>query len=693
MGAPVGPWLARNRKLPETQTDSKIDFAALAEQATGLLRNSDPAAAEQLIATQLQGCAPQRSHKDALYVLSVARRYQGKLQQALESLGQLIGLEPGYGRAYQELGYTRLRLGQRPEARQAFEKALQLNPALSASWKNLAELYAREGLEVQRRAAQREFQALQALPRELLSVTSMFHEGRLYRAEQLCRHYLRQHPHHIEAMRLLALIGSELGILTDAEFLLESCLEFAPQNQKARFDYANLLLKMQRFGDAYKQSELLVQSAPDDPRYLSLLANAASGIGQHREAIEIYERVLRQSPKQTQLLVMRGHAQKTIGELQAAIASYHQAFRVKPDHGDAFWSLANTKTYRFSDAEVRHMMTYESNEQTSKEDRIHLCFALGKAFEDQGVYDRSFEFYQRGNELKQAQVSHRATHLNIRTSAQIEICDKGLFERKANVGHPAPDPIFIVGMPRAGSTLLEQILASHSMVDGTHELPNIIALVHRLRGAGAVAEATADTPVYPRILEGLEDDYFRRFGEQYIEQTRVYRQGAAYFIDKNPNNFFHVGLIRLMLPKARVIDARRHPMSCCFSGFKQLWGQGQEFSYSLESIGNYYREYVELMEHWERVLPGFTLLVQYEDVVSDLENQVRRVLDFCGLPFETGCLEFHKTERSVRTPSSEQVRQPIYRSGLEQWRHYEPWLGPLKEALGPELRKRYDIEL
>lgn len=678
--------------MPEIQTDSKIDFAALAEQATGLLRNSDPAAAERLLADPLQDCAPDSSHQDALYVLSVARRYLGKLEEALQSLDQLTGVAPGYGRAYQELGYTRLGLGQHPQARQAFEKALQLNPALSASWKNLAELYGREGLHEQRRAAQREFEALMALPRELVSVTSMIHEGRFYRAEQLCRHYLRQHPHQVEAMRLLALIGSELGILTDAEFLLESCLEFEPQNQQARFDYANLLLKMQRFGDAYHQSDLLVRSDPENPRYLSLLANAASGIGQHREAIGIYDRVLEHSPRQTQLLVMRGHAQKTIGELKAAIASYHQAFRVKPDHGDAFWSLANTKTYRFADAEVRHMMEYESREATSKEDRIHLCFALGKALEDQGNYDRSFEYYQRGNALKRAQVSHRATHLNVCTGAQIAFFDSDLFERKAGVGHPAPDPIFIVGMPRAGSTLLEQILASHSMIDGTHELPNIIALVHRLRSSQPDAAASGDTPVYPRMLADLDDDYFRRFGEQYIEQTRVFRKGAPYFIDKNPNNFFHVGLIRLILPNARIIDARRHPLSCCFSVFKQLWGQGQEFSYGLESIGNYYREYVEMMEHWESVLPGFTLLVEYEDVVADLESQVRRVLDFCGLPFESACLEFHRTERSVRTPSSEQVRQPIYRSGLEQWRYYDAWLGPLKEALGPELRRRYGIE-
>jgi tetratricopeptide (TPR) repeat protein len=600
--------------------------------------------------------------------------------------------EPGFGRAWQERGHAQLKLEQRSAARHSFEEALRLNPALPGAWKALVRLYRKAGQDKHYQAAQEQLDRLNRLPRELLSVTSMIHEGKLYKAERLCRHFLQKNPHHVEAMRLLARIANELEVLTEAEFLLESCLEFAPDYDQARYDYANLLLKMQKFERAHEQCQMLLDRHSQNLAFRALLANAAAGIGDHHNAIELFDEVLDKSPRQNQLYVMRGHAQKTVGEPELAIESYRKAYRVKPGYGDAYWSLANLKNYRFSDRELTDMEHHEASADTSLEDRIHLCFALGKALEDREDFARSFEYYARGNRLKKQSVQHKPTHLNIRTSAQIEVCTRELFESKAQVGCEAPDPIFIVGLPRAGSTLLEQILASHSRVTGTYELPHIIALAHRLRGSSRLIEKKGDTPRYPQILAELDDDYFRRFGEQFLDDTRLYRHGYDYFIDKNPNNFFHVGLIRLMFPNASVIDARRHSMSCCFSGFKQLFGQGQGFSYGLRSIGNYYREYVQLMDHWDRVLPGYVLRVQYEDVVADLESQVRRLLDFCGLEFEQACLDFHKTERSVRTPSSEQVRQPIYRSGLEQWRHFEPWLGPLKEALGPDVRRRCGIE-
>jgi tetratricopeptide (TPR) repeat protein len=390
-------------------------------------------------------------------------------------------------------------------------------------------------------------------------------------------------------------------------------------------------------------------------------------------------------------MVMRGHAEKTIGRLEDAVASYRSAYGLQPLYGDAFWSLANTKTYRFTPDEVEHMRRAEASERIGVDDRIHMCFALGKALEDAAEYEESFTYYERGNLLKQGVVQHRRDFLERRVEAQISVCNEALFAAHAGVGAPATDPIFIVGLPRAGSTLLEQILASHSMVDGTMELPNIIALSQRLRSPLGAAAAEGEGR-YPAILAELDSDYFRRFGEQFVEDTRIYRGDAPYFIDKNPNNFFHIGLIRLILPNAKIIDARRHPLACCFSGFKQLFGQGQEFSYGLQEIGDYYRRYVELMGHWDEVLPGFVLRVQHEDVVEDLEREVRRMLDFCGLPFEEACLEFHATERSVRTPSSEQVRQPIYRSGLDAWQPYERWLAPLKRALGPDVRETYGID-
>ena len=334
------------------------------------------------------------------------------------------------------------------------------------------------------------------------------------------------------------------------------------------------------------------------------------------------------------------------------------------------------------------MKALDQTQHVGGADRIQICFALGKALEDAGDYDEAFAFYSRGNQLKLPTTHFDTQQLAKRIDAQIEVCTPALFSQKANTGFGAPDPIFIVGLPRAGSTLLEQILASHSQVDGTMELHNILDLAKRLRGRDQPEQGE---PRYPRIVSELEDSLFQQFGEQFIEQTQVYRSNAPFFIDKMPNNFFHIGLIKLILPNAKVIDARRHPMACCFSGFKQLWGEGQEFSYGLEEIGTYYRQYVKLMKHWDAALPGFVLRVQHEDVVDNLESQVRRLLDFCGLPFESACLDFHKTDRTVRTPSAEQVRQPIYRSGLDQWCNFEHHLDPLKRALGEELLEAYDI--
>ena len=660
----------------------------VAERGRALIQKGKFSRAERLTSNAIRDLTLDSSHAEALYNLAVSQRYQQKYAEALSTLDQLETVDPAYSRGYQEQGHSHLALKQYNDATTAFEEAVRLNPALLASWKALAKLYEAAEFDAQSKIAVEQIAALSELPKELLSVASMLYENKLYKAEQLCRHFLQNNKHHIEGMRLLALIADQLEILDDAEFLLESCVEFAPDYERARYDYANILLKKQKFQKAHEQTELLIAASPENPAYQSLLANATSGIGDYEKAISIYDRVLSKNPNQNMLLVMRGHAQKTIGQFDEAIESYRKAYLLQGDYGDAYWSLANTKTYHFPDDEISKMEGHECSESITLEDRIHICFALGKAYEDRENYARSFEFYSRGNKLKQESVRHKAAHLAIRTSSQIEVCTKDLFDNKAGLGSESADPIFIVGLPRAGSTLLEQILASHSQVDGTLELPNIIALAQRLRSS-RYSTTDDDTPNYPRILADLEDQYFRRFGDQYIEDTRVYRQGAPYFIDKNPNNFFHIGLIKLILPNARVIDARRHPMSCCFSGFKQLFGQGQEFSYGLTQIGNYYREYVELMDHWDEVLPGFVLRVQHEDVVEDLETQVRRMLEFCGLPFEHDCIDFHNTARSVRTPSSEQVRQPIYKSGLEQWRNYEPWLDPLKEALGPDIEARY----
>jgi tetratricopeptide (TPR) repeat protein len=463
-------------------------------------------------------------------------------------------------------------------------------------------------------------------------------------------------------------------------------VELAPDNERCRSDYLAILNRKGKFEQAYEQAKYLFGSNPDNPVYRLAMANALTGLGRTEEGLAMYRDCLDKVPNRAGVEVMIGHALKTLGSFEDAISAYREAYRLKPDYGDAFWSLANTKTYRFSDAEIAQIEREEARVAVAEDDRIHLCFAAGKAHEDRQEYDRAFEYYARGNELKRRQLGYDPDRTDAMIEAQIEVCTRELFEQRGQLGYDCPDPIFIVGLPRAGSTLLEQILASHSLVDGTMELQNILGLARRLGG-----RSTERASRYPQILRELDDSYFERFGRQFIEQTRVYRGNAPFFIDKMPNNFMHIGLIRLILPRAKIIDARRHPMACCFSGFKQLFGEGQDFTYGLEAVGRYYRSYVRLMDHWDDVLPGFVLRVQHEDVVEDLEPQVRRMLEFCGLPFENACLEFHKTKRDIRTPSAEQVRQPIYRTGLEQWRHYENHLEPLRLALGEAVLARYPI--
>ncbi|MEM7017080.1 MAG: sulfotransferase [Pseudomonadota bacterium] len=663
----------------------------LAAQARALVEQSNFQGAEQLLKQGLGNQPLSIEHSETLYVLAVAQRYQQKFEDALTSLTQLIELNPQHARAFQERGHLFLTLKRNENAFHSFRQAVELNAALPGSWRILVQMYQGLNDQVQVDIARDNLQYLESLPPELLGVHSFLNEGKLYRADQLCRHFLRSNKRHLEGMRLLAEIGNRLDVLDDAEFLLETCLELESKFVRARYDYANLLLKMQKFEKAYQQTELLVDEAPNNLSFLSLKANAVAGIGRHEEAIELYNRILEYSSYQPKVAVMRGHAEKTVGRLNDAIESYRQAYGLQADYGDAFWSLANTKSYKFSAEEIEQMRAQEARSGIDTEDQVHLCFALGKALEDSQQYTDSFEYYERGNALQLASLTAKPLPPEQRANAQIDVCTSAFFEARQDVGFDASDPIFILGLPRAGSTLLEQILASHSQIDGTQELPNIIALAQRLRNDGMPKDADNE-PAYPRILETLDHDYFRRFGEQFIQDTQIYREDAPYFIDKNPNNFFHIGLIKLILPNAKIIDARRHPLSGCFSCFKQLFGQGQEFSYGLMEIGTYYREYIRLMDHWDDVLPSFVLRVQHEDVLDDLESQVRRMLDFLELPFEQSCLEYYTNTRSVRTPSSEQVRRPIFKTAINDWEPYESWLGPLKEALGEDVRTRFNIQ-
>ena len=611
------------------------------------------------------------------YMKGVCLRNLRDFAAAEQVLLALVEQHPSYGRAFQELGHLYRDANMPVEALNAYATACHLNPGLKASWAGQQHLIGKDSPERLSQINQR-LQWLESLPQNLAASWDLLHEGKLHKAEQLCRQFMQQNPQHIDGMRILAEIAVRNGVLEDAEFLLESAVAFDAAHRQARIDYVQVLSKRQRFQKAVDEAKALMALAPDNPQLQSLYAIQCMQLGDYETALTLFDKILERVPHDPVTNVSKGHALKTGGRSDDAVAAYRAALDSQPFYCDAWYSLANLKVYRFDDTELAAMETLENNPHLGGQDRVYLQFALGKAYEDRKDYAQSFAHYAKGNAIKKAQLQYRAEGTTKECDEQIAACTPEIFARET--GCQAPDPIFILGLPRAGSTLLEQILSSHSMVDGTLELPNVLSISGKLRRLGQ----RQGNQKYPFNLADLSAEQLTTLGEEYIRDTQIHRQGASFFIDKMPNNFRHIGLIKLMLPNAKVIDARRDPMSCCFSGFKQLFAEGQMFSYDLKDIGQYYLDYVRLMDHWNTVLPGFVLKVQHEDVVADLETEVRRMLDFCDLPFEESCLEFHKTERNVRTPSSEQVRQPIFSTALEQWKHYEPWLGPLKTTLGSD---------
>jgi len=670
---------------PEHQPNSEPlgDLQTALAHAERLLRQNPAHAVEQ--AEEILKVFPQS--EAAQRILAAACRMQrdpGRSLRLLEPMARHYSDSPTF---LHEYGQTLAATGHGDEAVRALRKAVELDPGFAAGWRSLGDQLALAGdVAGSRDAYEKHFIAAIRHP-ELIEAVELLRAGKLGKAERIAREFLKREPANVSAIRILADIGTKLGQFEDARLLLERCLELAPDFHLARHNYANVLVRLQRLEDADAQADKLLAVEPSNPNFRVLKALVLVRMGRHAEALEIYEEVLGIYPNQARAQMSFGHALKTVGRLDEAIGAYRKCVELSPEVGEAYWSLANLKTFRFSDEDIEQMRAQVTTEGGDPDDQSHIAFALGKALEDRGEFDESFHFYRRGNSIRG--VNHRfSAKVNVyNTARQIRVFTPEFLESLEGVGCPAPDPIFIVGLPRAGSTLLEQILASHSQVEGTTELTDIIAISRRL------AEKSRQNPAgkYPEILGQLPPERFRELGEGYIESTRIQRSDTPFFIDKMPNNFQHIGLIHLILPNAKIIDARRHPMACCFSGFKQLFARGQTFTYSLEDIGRYYRDYVILMDHWDRVLPGRVLRVEYEDMVADTENQVRRLLDYCGLEFEESCLRFYETKRAIRTPSAEQVRQPIYTQGLEQWRNFEAHLGPLKEALGPVL-ERYPID-
>ena len=645
----------------------------------GRLLEAEPAlAAEQ--ALEILRVAP--GHPPALLLLATARRRSGQTAAALEVLGPLVRSQPNWAAAHFELALTLAAVGRGDEAVTALRRTVALKPGHPEAWRHLADhLLAMGQAEEGDAAYARHIQASTRQP-ALQQAAAALLKNDLGVAEKLLKTHLMQAPTDVPAIRMLAEVAVRCGRLEDAAHLLRRCLELAPGFAAARYNYAVLQHRRNDPAAALAEIERLLAVDPRSPSYRNLQAVILSRVGEYTRSGEVYEQLLREYPRNAKVWLSYGHVLKTAGRQDDCIAAYRRSLELEPGFGEAYWSLANMKTFRFSETDLAAMRAQLARTDLADEHRLQLHFALGKACEDADDHARAFEHYAQANALQRASHPYDA-ELNTRRVRRLEqTFTRELFEARAGSGCDAPDPIFIVGMPRAGSTLLEQILSSHSAVEGTMELPEIITLAKELRAEADSQEIAA----YGEVLAAKSAAELRELGEKFLERTRIHRKTARpLFIDKMPNNFLHVGMIQLILPRAKIIDARRHPLGCCFSNFKQHYARGQNFSYSLTDMGRYYRDYVELMAHFDEVLPGRVHRVFYERMVEDTETEVRRLLDYCGLPFEDGCLRFFENDRPVRTASAEQVRRPIYREGVEQWRHYEAWLDPLKEALGPVL--------
>ncbi|GAA0525120.1 putative Zn-dependent protease [Rhizomicrobium palustre] len=612
----------------------------------------------------------------ALLLMAAAQRAQGRFEDAIKTLdhhalGRLDPVLVEYDRAI-----SHARAGHTKEAISLLQRVVKLMPDHPMAWRLLGDQYTLQGDKVGADGAYMHHVNAAVRDRRIMEAAKALFENRVPAAEQILRGHLKAFPTDIAAIRMLAELAARVEHFDEAEKLLARALNLAPSFEAARSNLVTVLHRQNKSVEALRELEILLQRHPTHAGYRNQHAAILARLGETDQAITIYRGVLKDVPNQPKIWMSFGHTLKTAGKRSEAETAYREAVELEPHLGEAWWSLANLKTFRFSYGDIALMQKEAERSDLSIEDRLHLDFALGKAFEDSAEYETSFKYYDRGNTLRRSMLDYDADQVSQHKDLLIQTLTQDFFAGQGAGGSDAPDPIFIVGLPRAGSTLIEQILASHSQVEGTMELPDIFSMVGRLKDA-------AGKPFYPEVLAALNLEERKALGEEFLARTRIHRKlGKPFFIDKMPNNFLQIGFIAQILPNAKIIDARRHPMACGFSCFKQHFARGQGFSYSLTDIGRYYADYVELMAHFDKVLPGRILRVQYEEVVEDLEGNVRRLLAYCGLPFEEACLRFYQNDRIVRTASSEQVRMPIFQDGLDQWRHFEKWLEPLRKAVG-----------
>lgn len=660
---------------PDDTNSAKASF----DRASTFLRGGDAAMAES-ICRQALNAFPRDAN--LLSLLGAALIKQQKSRAAEHTLTRAVQLFPDFARAHEGLAEALILQGKLPEAVETLRRAEKLEPGNAAVHMKLARALTALGRDDE---ATRSFETsfkLTPYREDLVRGLRLQRMGDLQEAERIYRDVLVRDPDNVDALRLLAGVAMRARQWGDAEVLLEKALRIAPDFFQGWMDLGHARQEQDRMDAALDAFQRAIRIEPQKPNGYAASGTALGMAGQHDEAIEFFRQALERDEGHAGALAGLGHVLKTIGRQDEAISAYRRCIEHHPGHGEAWWSLANLKTFHFSDAEISAMESLVENEGLTGEPRANLQFALGKAWEDKGDYDRAFDWYRAGNENRRQRETYDPVQTMDSHDEFIAVFTPELFAEKAGMGCDSRAPVFIVGLPRSGSTLLEQILASHPDVEGTHELPELS------RTARSSGRGQNRVHGYPRAVAELDADQLRALGEDYLSRTERHRElGRPRFTDKMPNNFVHVGLISLILPNAKVIDARRHPLDSCFGSYKQLFARGQPFTYDLFELGEFYMEYLRLMKHWDEVLPGQVLRVQYEDVVDDFEAQVRRLLEFCELPWNDACLRFHESDRAVKTASSEQVRQPIYQSAWHRWRNFEHHLGPLIDVLEPALRE------
>ncbi len=655
------------------------------EQAQTFLDSGEAESAEAVCADLLG-----RNPGDANFMCLSARALikLGRFDEAGVRIEQAESAYREWARPHEVRGELLLAKGELPDAAEAFQRALALDPKLQRTRMKLGQVFMYMGRVDEAQALKTEFMKLSQDNQDIANAVELEKEEKFAEAEKIYRQILARHPDNVAAMRLWARLGMVQEQYADAEVLLQQAVKVTPGFNRAWSDLCSAQMEQKNFDDVIESAKRLIALRPRSPEGHIWRATACSSLGRHKDAVVSFDNALEIAPDHVGAMCGKGHSCRTIGDRDGAVAAFRRSIETNPLHAEAYWSLANLKTFRFEDQEVDDMLALLGDEQIPVEGQVQLNNALGLEFDGRKEYDRSFQHINRGNKLRRKQEFYDRIENEEKIDLTIEAFSQQFLENNAGHGDPEPAPIFIIGLPRSGSTLLEQILSSHSQVDGTHELADLGAIIQNNRKLTHPQKPHADeTRRYPITVARLGADGFRDLGNEYIERTRRHRGDREFFTDKNPNNFVHVGLLQLILPNAKIINARRHPLDSCYGSYKQLFAQGQPFTYDLIEIGEYYLQYQRIMDHWHDVLPGKVLDVQYEEVVADLDGQVRRILEHCELDWEDSCLRFHETDRSVKTASSEQVRRPIYSSSVNTWRNYEAHLGALIETLEPLLNK------